>query len=1058
MKTFFFLLCVILGFAASHLPDTERALNIKTPNASLEETFRSQPSEKLERGVITTAKTEIGEELGRHRFLIQKTDRFLRLAFSHYTHSRSSRPAALSNLFQNIVITEDLLRFPLTVGRNWEQIGLHGLLAQIRVEGCESVEIALGTFPNCLMHKTFLKDAEGAELESGVMNGTRYLWFAKGVGLVKMRYEHANGIITEAELTALNVPSESDDYFPMNSGNTWTYKWQNNYFDETFVADVQIEEMDEELYLTAESTTANGKELGDTKILITKTDTLLTLQERGSSSQGYLNPRQNSPIDRRVLFHNVASLNLFPYPLTAGKTWAQTGAWWGSQARVTIEPSEEVTVSAGTFSMCLKHKTVITDASAPAQSEGVTAVINGTRYLWFAKGVGLVKMRYEHADGSLTEAELTTYRVSEESEAYFPLNIGTRWTYTWHNATHAKYKTIEEIQVTEAGRGNETRLKEAFYDVAITVDNPNLADTTAHVTLALTPEEPDNPVRLRLNHDPRRGSDYIDNEITANYADGSPCNLSSYARFYRTWELHKENWRNLPFPITLNYRGKTSWFQQNSMIDPYFREDCIFWPSTELFIFGESSDKIEVNFTLPKGWRVSTSWQRVGTKGHRFLVKNREELLNAALLVGKHAEVLATSQGADNTTEVLLAIGGDLKKSKRQLQHIVEDFLTAYVDIFRGGPNQRVLFVINPFQMKFPHEKYLLKMLDDHGVERIVGQKMGQDISILMDSTYLKRANQHEWAPLIGHEVFHIWDGLTVLMPFTRQDNWFREGVTTYYSLVVAARLGYVSEKQLLERLQRACKTYLTMPNRFTISDDYSGRLGGYEGGCLIAAALDVQLRKRHQNTRSLDDVMRLMYQQFGNTEEKYTLYDIIRVVSHVAGEDFESFFQKYVFGKERLPLAEYFGDAGLDVEIVLSEELPTVYYICQQLGFFGLYATDDGLGFYDRPREVISPEEHDGKDESQPYYDKLIAINGTPVQTLEEVRQLAKTWTSGDALRLTVQRVGANVAEEIVLLGELPENPPTSNDTDVKITKSRNRTDLQRAILSGILGKSQRF
>ena len=48
-----------------------------------------------------------------------------------------------------------------------------------------------------------------------IINGTRYLWFSKGVGIVKMRYEHSNGVVTEAELKDYNIPGESHDYFPI---------------------------------------------------------------------------------------------------------------------------------------------------------------------------------------------------------------------------------------------------------------------------------------------------------------------------------------------------------------------------------------------------------------------------------------------------------------------------------------------------------------------------------------------------------------------------------------------------------------------------------------------------------------------------------------------------------------------------------------------------------------------------------------------------------------------------------------------------------------------------
>ena len=61
----------------------------------------------------------------------------------------------------------------------------------------------------------------------------RYLWFAEGVGLVRMRYEHANGLTTEAELFEYRVPGKTEEYHPLQIGSTYTYKYHSVSLDET---------------------------------------------------------------------------------------------------------------------------------------------------------------------------------------------------------------------------------------------------------------------------------------------------------------------------------------------------------------------------------------------------------------------------------------------------------------------------------------------------------------------------------------------------------------------------------------------------------------------------------------------------------------------------------------------------------------------------------------------------------------------------------------------------------------------------------------------------------
>ena len=119
-----------------------------------------------------------------------------------------------------------------------------------------------------------------------------------------------------------------------------------------------------------------------------------------------------------------------------------------------------------------------------------------------------------------------------------------------------------------------------------------------------------------------------------------------------------------------------------------------------------------------------------------------------------------------------------------------------------------------------------------------------------------------------------------------------------------------------LRILNAVCEMYLSQQGELSIHEagrnksTYSGLV--YHGGSLIALALDVQIRKQTQNQKNLDDVMKRMYSEFGATGKTYMIDDVVRIVTDIAGEDFEPFFRKYVSGTERLPFAEYFGGAGL--------------------------------------------------------------------------------------------------------------------------------------------------
>ena len=187
-----------------------------------------------------SAVTESGKLMARGTFTLIRTDAAL-TSTSHGTSGNNPEPVPMYMLLHYITHgPQNLFQFPLTLGKNWAQDG-SATQAKTTIVGYETVAGAAGTFPECLKHKTVFTDAEGDSFKGrAFVNGTRYLWFAQGIGLVKMRYEHANGITTEAELLEYDIPGKGQEYLPLSVGNMWTYKWQNDYRDEAVIEQLQV--------------------------------------------------------------------------------------------------------------------------------------------------------------------------------------------------------------------------------------------------------------------------------------------------------------------------------------------------------------------------------------------------------------------------------------------------------------------------------------------------------------------------------------------------------------------------------------------------------------------------------------------------------------------------------------------------------------------------------------------------------------------------------------------------------------------------------------------------
>lgn len=782
--------------------------------------------------------------------------------------------------------------------------------------------------------------------------------------------------------------------------------------------------------LSANTDQESGAPLASGSFYLTRTDAALISAGFGTQGSGKGDPNPMYMLMYYIFHYNT---DLFRYPLVMGNSWTQAGHW-GSQAETTMEGYEQVEITTGTFPDCLKHKTVFTEAKAGTSLK--SSLVNGTRYLWFAKGIGIVKMRYEHANGVITEAELLEYDVPVKGEVYLPLQVDNAWTYKWQNDYRGE-AIIEKCQVAENSdkspgsdedivipESEKMMLTSARYEVTIEGDERRVA----HVRCVLTPKEDTGetlPLYMSLfgtETVPNGYAEYL-RDLAVTTIDQGELPIKKLGKTRWAVKVGNKSPLVLDYKVLLNH-DERQWPPGRSET-PYVQEDCIFLPGYALFVIGEVDD-VELRVNVPDDWYVSTPWHQIGDEGHRFAVKDQNDLIYAYMVLGTHSEKVAKSGEA----EVIVAVGGSFKRAAAEIQSTVESFLKAYSGVFSGTPKGKMIFVANPYGAR----------------GRLGGGVSGRSISVLIGGA-LNEASNRFWVPLVGHEVFHIWNGTTI--NFSEQEYWFSEGFTEYYSRITSARLGFTSESDFLRDFERACELYLSKSGKLSMREAGRNKFANmdlvYQGGNLIAATLDVQIRKLTQNQKSLDDVMKQIYREFGTTGETYTIDDVVRIVTDIAGKDFEPFFREYVSGTERLPLAEYFGNAGVDVKIELGEQVPNGnYVIYTMLHINSLTQTNRGLIIHRSPRVGYKDE------------DNLIGINGAPVRTFNDIRDAAKDWKGGDIIKLTLERNGEKITLPITLGGPSHKPPMEAANIDVTITKRADRTDSQHLIWSGILTNSR--
>lgn len=196
---------------------------------------------------------------------------------------------------------------------------------------------------------------------------------------------------------------------------------------------------------------------------------------------------------------------------------------------------------------------------------------------------------------------------------------------------------------------------------------------------------------------------------------------------------------------------------------------------------------------------------------------------------------------------------------------------------------------------------------------------------------------------LCSHEYFHAWNVKRIkpeaYVPYdlskenyTRQLWWF-EGVTSYYDDLALVRTGLIDNDSYLELLGQTITRVLRGSGRtkqsvadssfdawskFYKQDENAPNaiVSYYSKGALIALGLDMVIRGQSSNRLSLDNLIRRLWYEYGETGVGVPEGRIEAMASEICGTDLSDFFQRYLYGTEDLPLADLFGNLGIEFHL----------------------------------------------------------------------------------------------------------------------------------------------
>ena len=427
-------------------------------------------------------------------------------------------------------------------------------------------------------------------------------------------------------------------------------------------------------------------------------------------------------------------------------------------------------------------------------------------------------------------------------------------------------------------------------------------------------------------------------------------------------------------------------------------------------------------------WRTVTTLPPVSGQNLTFAAADFDTLVDSPFEIGCHEvydfEVLGKSH------QLVVWGKGNLEPDRliRDIQKIIE----VEAQMFGGLPYERYVFLLH---------------LSGSGFG---GLEHKESCTLNFPRFNFRASDKYErFIQLVAHEFLHLWNVKRIrpkaLEVFDyEQENyttslWFSEGTTSYYDLIIPFRAGLYSVKGYFQSMSKEITRLQTTPGRSVqpVSESSwdawiklyrrdansdNSQISYYLKGEVVSFLLDLLIRARHDNERSLDDVMRLMWQQFGNanlaenddldqksetgakaanltsngqsnpasgpTEIGFTPEQLQSTIESVADMDLSDFFARYIDGTEELPYNQYLEPFGLELVTGETSQIPRIGWT---LG------TENGREMV-KFVEAGSPAQLAGIDAG----DELLAIAGFRVNA-EQANERLKDYQPGDAIEVTV-------------------------------------------------------
>ncbi|MEO7734496.1 MAG: PDZ domain-containing protein [Kofleriaceae bacterium] len=434
-------------------------------------------------------------------------------------------------------------------------------------------------------------------------------------------------------------------------------------------------------------------------------------------------------------------------------------------------------------------------------------------------------------------------------------------------------------------------------------------------------------------------------------------------------------------------------------------------PATFLYPSHLRAAPIDVTITTPAEWTVTTAM--AWAPGEPLTAANIDELYDHPIHVGPVRTHVVPAK-----VPVKLAIWGERAPGGVFDEPRLVTDLAAIVDdhVARAGA------------CPFPNYTFLLMLCQDAygGLEH-----RNSSVNLYHPHFASSRKHYEGLLELLSHELFHAWNGKRIAprplleLDYTREAYtpclWLMEGLTSHYDRFALRTSHRITARSFLEKVLDDWARLQATPGRKRQSLEASSfdawiklykpdesnlntTVSYYLKGGLAMFALDLQIRRRTEGARSLDDVLRALWQRYGATGEPHP-DQLQPVFEEATGLALADVFERQIRGTDDPDLTDELRHVGL--ELRASADPAQVADGAHAVWLGATLGGSKVTGVLDD-----SPAHAAGLAPG----DELIAIDGFRVTGDGDVRSIAAAQRPGDTIELAVFRRARLIRLPLVL------------------------------------------